>query len=86
MTKGTKVNRVEITSRGELEFEASNAKVYIGGKLCGTLPEEVEKSKVYTFKCDTVGDYVKIVTGRNDTDQRLTFSNVAVYAANVGGK
>ena len=42
--------------------------VYVGDKLCGTLPNDIEKSKLYTIECNTVGDYIKIVTGRNDSD------------------
>ena len=50
----------------------------MGDKLCGTFPENVEKSKVYSFNCDAVGDYIKIVTGRDDG--YLSFVNVEVYA------
>ena len=75
------MTRVEITSRTGWEYEASNAKVYVGNKLCGTFPGNVESSKVYIFNCDAVGDFVKVMTGRNDTDQKLTFAMVEVYSA-----
>ena len=45
----------------------------------------MESSKVYTFPCDTVGDYVKIVTGRNGSDQKLGFSDVKVFAKKMTG-
>lgn len=51
--------------------------IYVGDKLCGTMPANVEKSKLYPFDCEAVGDYVKIVTGRSDG--QLTFSNVKVF-------
>ena len=51
--------------------------VYVGDKKIGTFPDAVEKSKVYSFPCDTAGNFVKIVTGRDD--KKLTFSNVKVY-------
>ena len=34
---------------------------------------------LYTFECQLTGNYVKIVTGRNDKDQQLTFSDVKVF-------
>jgi hypothetical protein len=37
-------------------------------KLCGTMPSKTENGKEYTFDCEAVGDYVKIVTGRNEID------------------
>ena len=42
------------------------------------MPANAENSKVYTFNTDTVGDYVKIVSGRKDG--YLSFANVEVYA------
>ena len=51
--------------------------VYVGDKKIGILPKDVEKSKVYTYDCDAVGDFVKIVTGRED--KKLAFANVEVY-------
>ena len=59
--------------------EANNAKIYVGDKLCGTMPNDVYKSTLYTFDCQAVGDYIKIVTGRNDSDQKLSFSYVKVF-------
>jgi hypothetical protein len=44
------------------------------------LPANIESSKVYKIECDAVGDYIKIVTGRNSIDQKLSFANVEVYA------
>ena len=44
------------------------------------MPSEVEESKLYIFNCKLTGDYIKIVTGRNDIDQKLCFSDVSVYA------
>jgi hypothetical protein len=41
---------------------------YQEDKLCGTMPSKVENAKEYTFDCEAVGDYVKIVTGRNEID------------------
>ena len=67
-------------SRDGCEEEANNAKIYVGEKLCGTLPAKVEKSKLYTFDCETVGNFVKIFTGRDDG--KLTFANLEVYAIN----
>ena len=79
----TKVTRVEITSqKARNAIDASNAKVYVGDKLVGTLPDNVLKSKIYVFHCDIVADLVKIVTGRNDIDQKLTFVNVELYGTN----
>lgn len=75
----TQVTRIKITSRNGWEYEANNAKIFIGEKLCGTMPAKVERSKVYTFDCEAVGDFVKIMTGRNDKDQKLTFANLEVY-------
>ena len=46
--------------------------------LCGTLPANVEKSKTYSFECEAVGDFVKIVPGNNDGE--LTFTNLEVYS------
>ena len=66
-------------SRNGWEYESSNAQIYVGNKLCGKIPAEVRKSKVYTFNCQEVGDYIKIVTGRNNSDQKLSFSYVYVY-------
>ena len=45
---------------------ANNAKIYIGDMLCATMPANVEKSKLYTFECQLVGDHIKILTGRED--------------------
>ena len=43
------------------------------------MPENVEKSKVYMFYyCETEGDFVKIVTGRDDG--MLTFANIEVFS------
>ena len=64
-------------SRSRLEESAINAKIYVGKKLCGTMPARVERSKDYTFDCEAVGDFVKIVTGR--IDGNLSFSNLKVY-------
>ena len=44
--------------------------------MCGILPAKVEKSKDYTIDCEAVGDFVKIVTGRNDG--KLSFANLEV--------
>lgn len=55
-------------------------------KLCGTMPSKVENAKEYTFDCEAIGDYVKIVTGRNEIDQKLTFANVEVYGTNQADK
>ena len=52
--------------------------------MCGTFPTEVEASKVYTFNCSVTGNYVKIVTGRNDSDKLIAFAEVEVYAKNFG--
>ena len=58
-----------MTCANEFEHEASKARIYIGDKLVGTLPDNVKKGKLYTFeKCDADGNFVKIVTGRNDSD------------------
>lgn len=66
---------------GKWASEAKNAKVYIGSHFCYTFPNKIEPKKTYTFGCDdAVGDFIKIVTGRNDTDQKLTFSLVKVYS------
>ena len=74
------MTKVEITSRSD-EYcdDASNAKVYIGDHLCGTLPAIVEESKKYTINCNVAGNYVKVVTGRNNIDQMLGFSIIEVY-------
>lgn len=45
------------------------------------MPNIINPFEVYSFTTDTVGDYVKIVTGHNDSDQKLTFSKVEVYAS-----
>ena len=75
------MTRVEVTSANDHEDEASEAKVYVGDKLCGTFPSVVEKSKVYSFLCEACfGDYVRIVTGRSDN--KLAFANVEVYGPN----
>ena len=73
------MTKVGITSRPTNSDEANNAKVYIGNKLCGTMPSTVESSKRYVFECDFIGDYVKVVTGRNDIDQKLGFSLIELY-------
>ena len=75
---GTHVTRVEVTAAKYNEDEANNAKVYVGDKLVGILPSPVEKSKVYTYDCDAVGEYITIVSGRKD--MKLAFANVDVYA------
>ena len=41
---------------------------------------------LYTFDCEAVGDYIKIVTGRNDTDAKLTFANLEVYGTDQEDK
>ena len=72
---------VHIISRKDVAWEeAQNAKIYNGDDLCGTMPSEVEESKLYIFNCKLTGEYIKIVTGRNDIDQKLSFSDVSVYA------
>ena len=58
--------------------EAELAMVYIGNKKIGTLPSTIVKSKVYSFPCDAVGDFVKIVPGKSDGE--LAFANIKVYA------
>lgn len=75
---GTTVTRVDVTTAMFNEDEASEAKVYIGDKLCCTFPSDVKRSKVYSFTCNTAGDYVQIVTGRDD--KKLAFANVEVHA------
>ena len=63
------MNKVEVTSIStSYYYEASNAKVYIGDHLCGTLPAINESSKKYTLNCNVAGDYMKVVTGRNNID------------------
>ena len=39
---------------------------------------------MYTFNCSATGNYVKIVTGRNDSDQFIAFAEVEVYAKDFG--
>ena len=63
--KGTRVVQIRILTR-PLVNRSQNAKIYIGDTLCGTLPKEVEKSKRYIYDCDATGDYVRVVTGRED--------------------
>ena len=64
---------------------ANNAKVYIGEKLCCTLPENVEDKKVYNFNFDdTFGDYIKIVSARDDGV--LWLYNVIVYTETIKQK
>ena len=77
-TPGTKVTQVNITTTNINETDASEAKVYIGNRLCCTFPSAVEKSKLYSFTCNSTGDYLKIVSGRNDG--KLAFANVEVIA------
>ena len=44
------------------------------------MPDFLEASKPYTFYCDlVVGDYIKIVTGRNASDMKLSISGVQVF-------
>ena len=57
--------------------EAENAKVYIGSNLCGALPGTLERGKVYSFSCEVVGDFVKLVTG--NSRRELSFAQVEVY-------
>ena len=49
---------------------ANNAKIYVGDHfgdhLCGTFQNKVDYSSAYTFNCDTTGDFIKIVTERDD--------------------
>ena len=42
------------------------------------MPASIEKSKLYTFQCQLVGDYVKIVTGR--ADGKLSIAELKVFA------
>ena len=78
---GINVTRVEVMSANIDEDEASEAIVFVGDHEIGILPKEIEKSKLYPFKCYTENeDFVKIVTGRNDN--KLTFANVYVYSQN----
>ena len=49
--------------------------MYIGSTLCGTLPGTVEIGKVYPIICDTIGDFVQLVTGGT----KLAFAEVEVY-------
>ena len=37
----------------------------------------IEQSKIYSFPCDLVADFVKIVTGR--TDMKLAFAKVEAF-------
>ena len=60
---------------------ANKAKVYVGDKLCGTLPANVEKKKVYDFYCDHVGNHIKIISARDDGSLKLF--NVSVYTATI---
>ena len=55
------------------------AKIYAGTKQCGQFPEDVpvEKSKIYTFSCDTYADSIKIVTGNGQGT--LAFISVEVH-------
>ena len=73
------MTKVEITSRATDGGEADSAKVYIGDKLCGAFPAAVESSKKYVFDCNVAGDYVKVVTGLNDSTQKLGFSTIEVH-------
>ena len=76
-----RITRVEVTSAHERENEGSEACIYIGDKKVGSLPVEVEKSKVYAFPCEADGHFVKIVTGRSDG--KLAFANVEVWSNNL---
>ena len=53
-------------------------KVYVGSKLCGTLPHTVVQSKVYSINCNVVGDEVKLQ--RTSDRYGLTFAEVQVYS------
>lgn len=73
--KGSQVKSVQInTSRWGAE--ANGAKIYIGNTLCGTMPQNVQDGTFYEFKCQSVGDYVRVVTGR--PDGALSFSEITV--------
>ena len=78
--KGTRITKVEITTRSTSFDEASGAIIDVGVTRCGTLPENLEASKKYTVKCidgeisGIIGDYVQISTGRNLIDKKLSFT------------
>ena len=76
------MGKVEITSKDRDSDSANDAKVYIGNHLCGTFPSIVKRSKKYTFNCNVAGSYVKVVTGRNNSDKRLSFAIIDVYKLN----
>ena len=48
---GKQVSSIQILSRHKDNEEANNARIYVGDKLCGRMPSNVEKYKLYTFKC-----------------------------------
>ena len=59
------------------------AKVYIGEKLCGTVPnaDSLKSETVYTIHCadDSVGKLIKIVSDNN----QLSFSEVSVHVNQI---
>ena len=73
------MTQIKVTSANENEQEANDAKVYVGEEWVATMPDNVVKGKVYTFDCNAVGDFIKIETGRNDSDKMLTFNSVEVF-------
>ena len=81
-TSGVKVKKVQVTMPKDSAHAAfaSNAKVYIGSKLCGKIVATPEIGKVYTLMCDLVGDYVNVVTGMTGASQRLAMAKIEVFS------
>ena len=46
------------------------------------MPKKIGISKLYTFNCGVPGDFVKIVTGQNNTNKNLKLAKVEVYKRN----
>ena len=63
----------------------TDATAYVGASgsdvLCGTFPSVIVASTYYPVTCNLVGDYVKIVTGRNLSDQQLQFAEVYIFTS-----
>ena len=74
-----KITKIKIIGSSIKAYEASDAKIYVGDMKTpiATMPSEVSKDKVYTFCCETQGNMIKIVTGRDDG--MLRFNGVEIY-------
>jgi len=73
-------NRIDCRVCGQ---RLARTKVFISGKLCGSLPNKTVQGKWYEVRCNLKGNEIKLVTVKNTY---LHISGIQAYAEKASGK